>query len=93
MTAGGRRNLIFRTAPLRQAIVTANDDDSARPIGTGRLVAVETEDLTTGQNFDSWGKDPAGLLQRHARPPHERVHDELESDPIRLNRIRLQLFV
>ena len=74
MIAGGRRNLIFRTAPLRQAIdmaiVMANDDDRARPIGTGRLVAVETEVLTTGQNFDSWRKDPQGSLND---PPDRRM--------------------
>jgi hypothetical protein len=40
----------------------ANDGNRERLIGTWRLVAVETEDLATGEKSEGWGPDPLGFI-------------------------------
>ena len=40
----------------------ANDSNRDRLIGTWRLIAVETEDLTTGVRSQAWGPDPLGFI-------------------------------
>lgn len=40
----------------------SNDDPRARLVGTWRLIAVETEDLATGEKFAAWGDRPAGFI-------------------------------
>jgi hypothetical protein len=40
----------------------ANDSNRAHLIGTWRLIAVETEDLTTGVKSEGWGPNPLGYI-------------------------------
>jgi hypothetical protein len=39
-----------------------DESNRRRLIGTWRLVAVQTEDLATGEKFDAWGSAPAGFI-------------------------------
>jgi hypothetical protein len=45
-----------------KACAMANDSIRKRLIGTWRLVAVETEDISTGEKFPAWGDNPAGFI-------------------------------
>jgi hypothetical protein len=40
----------------------SNDATRERLIGTWRLIAVETEDLATGEKSEGWGPNPLGFI-------------------------------